>query len=211
MSCRRVVAIAALAVVVAGCDTDDGRALRPPPPGVTAPTSSTVPVDASSSTGAALGTTPGAGDLVLSSPDFVDGGELPARYAACGGDNISPPLQWTGIPESTVELALVMDDPDAADGQFVHWVVSGMAPEVIGLGTGAVPEGAVEARNDTSEFGWFGPCPPDGETHRYVFTLYALSEATGVLPGTGGPDAIQAITSTPGVATTLSVTYAVPG
>ena len=74
-----------------------------------------------------------------------------------------------------------------------------------------MPEGAIEARNDTSEFGWFGPCPPDGETHRYVFTLFALTQASGVAPGAGGPDAIQAIASTPGVAATLSATYAVPG
>ena len=209
MSCRPVVVLAAIVALVAGCDTGDGRTLRPPPPGVTAPTSTTV-ADASASSAAALGTTPGSSGLMLTSPEFVDGGQLPAQYAACGGDNVSPPLQWSGVPAEAVELAIVVDDPDAPDGQFLHWVVAGLSPSLIGLGPGVVPEEAVEARNDTSEFGWFGPCPPDGETHRYVFTLYALSQATGVAEGAGGPEALQAITSRPGVAATLSVTYAVP-
>ena len=75
---------------------------------------------------------------------------------------------------------------------------TGLSPALIGLGAARCPRVPIEARNDTSEFGWFGPCPPDGETHRYVFTLYALSDASGVEQGAGGPEAIQAITSTPG-------------
>jgi hypothetical protein len=209
---RRCVLAAALLLVVAGCDTGDGRTLRPPPPGVTAPTTTSSTMLAGVTTtppGAVLGTT-GASGMTLASPEFVDGGAFPAQYAACGGDNVSPPLNWSGVPTGTVELALVVDDADASDGGFIHWVVAGLSPSLIGLGVGAVPEGAIEARNDTSEFGWFGPCPPDGETHRYVFTLYALQQASGVVQGAGGPEAIQAIVTKPGVATTLSATYATP-
>jgi hypothetical protein len=211
MSCPRRHLLLALTLLVAACDTGDGRALRPPPPGVTAPTTTTLLAGATSSVaGAEIGTTPGIGDMILSSPDFVDGGPLPAKYAACGGDNVSPPLQWSGLPAGTVELALTVDDPDAIGGGFIHWVVAGLSPSLVGLGVGSVPEGAVEARNDTSEFGWFGPCPPNRETHHYVFTLYALASASGVQQGAGGPEAIQAITATPGRAATLTATYAVP-
>jgi Raf kinase inhibitor-like YbhB/YbcL family protein len=203
-----VVAVLAGALL-AGCDTNDGRALRPPPPGATVPTTALASAPTTAE-GAVLGTTPGPSDLLLSSPDFIDGGALPAQYAACGGDNVSPPLHWSGIPAGTVEMALVVTDTDVPDGGFIHWVVTGLSPDLIGLGPGAVPEGAVEARNDTSEFGWFGPCPPDGETHRYVFTLYALTGPTGIALGAGGPEAIDAITSIPGVAATLTATYAVP-
>ena len=211
MSCPRMCAVAAVLVVLTACDTGDGRTLRPPPPGVTAPTSSTLLADASSSTfEAGLGTTPIPSNMSLYSPEFVDGGPLPAQYAACGGENVSPPLQWSGVPAGTVELALVVNDADAPAGGFLHWTVAGLSPALAGLGPGAVPEGAIEARNDTSEFGWFGPCPPDGETHRYVFTLYALSSPSGVEQGSGGPEAVQAITSRPGAAATLSATYGLP-
>lgn len=209
---RRCVLVAALALLVAACDTGDGRTLRPPPPGVTAPTSTTSTLLAGATStvpGAVLGTT-GASGMTLSSPEFVDGGDFPAQYAACGGDNVSPPLQWSGVPTGTVELALVVDDPDAAGGGFIHWVVAGLSPALVGLGVGAVPEGAIEARNDTSEFGWFGPCPPDGETHSYVFTLYALTQPSGVVQGAGGPEAIEAIVTKPGVAATVTATYATP-
>ena len=89
-------------------------------------------------------------------------------------------------------------------------MVTGLDPSITSIAEGAVPEGAVEARNDSSEFGWFGPCPPAGETHTYVFTLFALTAPSGVAAGTGGPEAVAAIASTPSVATTLSGTFTGP-
>jgi Raf kinase inhibitor-like YbhB/YbcL family protein len=193
------------AVLVAGCDTDDGRALAEPAPGATAPSLPTGSTTSSSVVD--QGTPPGmeGGTLVLGSPAFGGGSAIPLRYS-CDGDDISPPLGWTGVPDGTVELALTVVDHDV-DPSFVHWVIAGIDPALGGLEEDAVPAGAVEARNGTSEFGWFGPCPPGGEVHRYVFTLFALTEPSGVATGADGRAAIDLIAATPGVATTLTATY----
>lgn len=208
MTCRTrrstlaVAAVATLALLAGACDIDDGRTLRPPAPGATAPPlaqpSSTVPN--------AQGETIDNGVRFTSSA-FDDLGTLPARYAKCGGDNVSPPLEWSGIPSNVVELAVVVVDHDVADGEYIHWVVAGLSPDLVGLSEGAVPEGAVEARNDSSEFGWDGPCPPEGETHDYVFTLYALTERTGLDDGASARDALDRIAVIPGYAATLSARF----
>ena len=112
----------------------------------------------------------------LSSTAFTDGGPIPSRHT-CDGEDISPPLQWSAPPDGTAELALVMDDPNA--GGFVHWVVVGLRPTATGLDEGSLPTGAREGRNDFGGLGYCGPCPPSGE-HRYVFTLYALSQPLAV-------------------------------
>lgn len=211
MASRRIAAsvrvvLAALAglvaVAAAGCDIDDGRTLRPPPPGATAPPmaseTSTVPN--------AQGATVDNG-VRLTSPAFADLAPLPDRYAKCGGDNVSPPLEWSGIPAGVVELAIVVVDHQAPSGAYYHWVVTGLSPDLVGLEEGAVPESAVEARNDSSEFGWDGPCPPEGETHDYVFTLYALTERTGLEEGVGAREAFDRIAVIPGYAATLTASY----
>ena len=199
--CAVIVSTGALA----GCDTGDGRTLADPPPGATVP-----PLPTTSTTGAAVVNPPVGSEeattMVLASPAFGSGQPIPSRYA-CEGDNVSPPLAWSEVPAGTVELALTVVDPDASGGQFVHWAVAGLDPALPGLDEGSVPETAVEARNDSSEFGWFGPCPPAGETHRYVFTLYALSAASGVAEGIAGADAVQEIAVAPGEAATLTGTF----
>jgi Raf kinase inhibitor-like YbhB/YbcL family protein len=119
---------------------------------------------------------------------------------------VSPSLQWAVPPAGTVELALTVTDPDA--GGFVHWVLTGLAPVLRGLGPGAVPEGAVEAMNGKGGAGWTGPCPPQGPAHHYVFTLYAPSAASGVTEGMEAKAAIVRITAAPVLATaTLTGTY----
>ena len=152
---------------------------------------------------------PDAGGLLLGSDAIAPGGEIPTRFT-CDGDNVSPPLAWTNLPEGTVELAITVVDVDVPAGQSVHWVVTGLDPQLGGLQEGEVPETAVQARNHTSEFGWFGPCPPAGETHAYVFTLYALSEPSGVAAGASGTDAIDLIATTPSSATIFTGTYTGP-
>lgn len=108
----------------------------------------------------------------LTSPAFDDGGTIPARYT-CDGDDVTPPLAWDEVPDATAAFVLVVDDPDA-DG-FVHWLLTDIPgdarelPEAGGDGVG------MPGHNDFGRTGWGGPCPPSGE-HRYVFTLYALSE-----------------------------------
>lgn len=203
-----VLATAGAVAALAGCDTGDGRELSAPPPGATVATQAPAP---SSSYVDVIDTPPvGSGEtgLVLASDAFAEGGEIPVRYG-CEGDNISPPLAWSGVPVGTVELALTVTDPDAPDGRFVHWVVTGLDANLVGIDEGILPEGAVEARNDTTEFGWFGPCPPSG-TQQYVFTLHALSAPSGVSPGAGGDEALAQIAATPGVAAQLTGTYSTP-
>jgi Raf kinase inhibitor-like YbhB/YbcL family protein len=111
--------------------------------------------------------------FTLTSPSFAEGGAIPSRHT-CDGEDLSPALTWQGAPAGTVALALVVNDPDARG--FVHWVVfdlpggtSGSLPEGVKV-AGGPPQG----RNDFGRTGWGGPCPPSG-THRYVFTLIALS------------------------------------
>jgi len=119
------------------------------------------------------GEEPDMAGFVLESPSFVEGGPIPIRHS-CDGQDVSPALVWEGAPASTAALALIVDDPDARG--FIHWVVYNIA----GGPTGGLPEGAGSAvvppqgRNDFGRAGWGGPCPPSG-THRYRFTLYALS------------------------------------
>jgi Raf kinase inhibitor-like YbhB/YbcL family protein len=115
--------------------------------------------------------------MQLASPAFPDGGTIPPDHTADGKD-ISPALEWTGVPEGTRSFALIVDDPDAPDPAapkrvFVHWVVTDIPATVHALHAGEVPDEAMEGRNDWEHDHWDGPAPPIGR-HRYVFKLYAL-------------------------------------
>ena len=115
--------------------------------------------------------------LILSSLAFGDRELMPRKFS-CDGSEVSPPLSWSGAPDGTRSFALIVEDPDA--GGFVHWVVAGIPGESERLDEGASgSDGLVEGRNSFGKTGWGGPCPPSGE-HRYVFTLYALSQAPPV-------------------------------
>jgi Raf kinase inhibitor-like YbhB/YbcL family protein len=126
--------------------------------------------------------------LAIHSPAFADGGEIPSRFT-CEGENVSPALEWSGVPAGTKSLALVVDDPDAPDPKapkmvYVHWVLYGIPPSATGLPEGVAPAallpGAREGLNDWKRVGYGGPCPPIGR-HRYYFRLYALSAELGDL------------------------------
>lgn len=112
----------------------------------------------------------------LTSTAFAEGASIPVRYT-CDGDGVSPPLALTGLPEGTAALALVMEDPDAPSGTYVHWVAYDVeprreVPEDVGtLGTGGI--------NDAGSTGYAPPCPP-GPGHRYVFEVYALDGPLGL-------------------------------
>ncbi len=119
--------------------------------------------------------------LTLTSPAFKAQGQIPAKYT-CEGDEVSPPLNWSGVPEGTKSLALIMDDPDVPDPAapkrvWVHWVVYNIPPDAHGLpenaGKAGLPKGAVAGVNDFKQAGYGGPCPPIGR-HRYFHKLYAL-------------------------------------
>jgi Raf kinase inhibitor-like YbhB/YbcL family protein len=115
--------------------------------------------------------------LAVTSPAFEDGANMPERFS-CEGDNVPPPLRWTDIPEETSELVVVMTDPDAPSGTFVHWTVWGIDPSLTGI-DGVLPDGAVEGTTSSGKATYIGPCPPNGETYRYHFEVIALS---GQLP-----------------------------
>ena len=130
--------------------------------------------------------------LQVSSAAFEPGGEIPVQYS-CQGANLSPPLEWSGVPEGTQSLALVVDDPDSQPPGFIHWVIYNIPPASTGLPEGVPAEatladGTLQGANDFAFFaeegqthpgsapinriGYDGPCPPSA--HRYVFRLYAL-------------------------------------
>jgi len=111
------------------------------------------------------------GSMKLTSTAFGDNGNIPAKYT-CQGEDISPPLGIQAIPGGTKSLVLIMDDPDAPVGTWVHWVLWNISA-VPAIGEDSVPKGAVEGRNSWGSNGYGGPCPPSG-THRYMFKLYAL-------------------------------------
>ncbi len=113
----------------------------------------------------------------LRSSAFEEGAPIPARYSHASGD-ISPPLTWSGVPTGTVELVVLVDDPDAPiPGTFVHWVLTGIRPEVSSIGEGETPDGAVVGPNGFGAARYLGPEPPIGDPpHHYYFRLYALRE-----------------------------------
>jgi Raf kinase inhibitor-like YbhB/YbcL family protein len=129
--------------------------------------------------------------IKLSSPAFSGGGAIPKRFAC--PRNVSIPLRWSGVPAGTRELALEMIDIDAPGGAFVHWALAGISPAPRALAAGrSVPAGAVAARNSFGRVGYGGPCPPSGEAHRYVITLFALPKRSGLRPGFS-PGALQSL------------------
>jgi hypothetical protein len=119
--------------------------------------------------------------LSLKSPAFSHLGEMPKRYT-CEGSDVSPPLAWSGVPEGTESVALVVDDPDAPDPKapkmtWVHWVLYNLPPTAGALPEAVAPEalppGTQQGFNDWNRPGYGGPCPPIGR-HRYFHKLYAL-------------------------------------
>jgi Raf kinase inhibitor-like YbhB/YbcL family protein len=122
----------------------------------------------------------------VTSTAFEEGGAIPARYT-CDGLDVSPPLQWSSVPDGTRSLALIADDPDAPRGTFVHWVIYNLPPDTQRLpedvpNRETLPSGAVQGVNGAGTTGYMGPCPPSG-THRYFFKVYALD--TELDPGGG--------------------------
>jgi Raf kinase inhibitor-like YbhB/YbcL family protein len=128
--------------------------------------------------------------MEMRSSAFDAGGKVPPRYT-CDGEDVSPPLGWDGIPEGAQSLALIMDDPDAPPGTWVHWVLYDLPPDTPGLNEGVKKterlengalQGACWGVTSFSRVGYYGPCPPPGGPHRYVFRLYALDRRLGLPP-----------------------------
>jgi Raf kinase inhibitor-like YbhB/YbcL family protein len=140
--------------------------------------------------------------LSISSPQWPDGGEVQLEqvYYQCGGENVSPEVDWKGLPEGTKGVAIVIWDPDAPKkGGWYHWVVTDLPPNL-----GRLPKGAgastspyfrkgTQFKNDYGELGYGGPCPPPGETHHYELRVYALSKKLNLFPTTPLPEVIKEI------------------
>jgi Raf kinase inhibitor-like YbhB/YbcL family protein len=182
-----------IVAVLTGCGTD-GTTLPAPKPGATTPPLTTSTTSASDNGEGVISV------MQLSSPSFVQRGEIPVDYT-CKGENVSPPLQWAGVPTGAKELAITVTDADA--NGFVHWVIAGLPPSLTAFGRGAVPEGSVQTKNDAGTVGWTGPCQPAGPAHHYTFTLYALDGPSGVTDTTSPHAAIDMIGQVPGQAATL--------
>jgi Raf kinase inhibitor-like YbhB/YbcL family protein len=126
--------------------------------------------------------------LAIKSTAFAPNGAMSITYT-CEGDDVSPALEWSGVPERAKSLALIVDDPDAPDPAapkmvYVHWVLYDIPPSATSLPEGVkpaqLPKGAREGKNDFGKVGYGGPCPPIGR-HRYFFKLYALDSVLGDL------------------------------
>ena len=112
--------------------------------------------------------------MIITSPAFEQNGMIPIKYT-CDGENINPPLKFIGVPEAAQSLVLIVDDPDAPYGSWVHWVVMDIDPKINSIHEGVATASAKEGANSSGNFGYDGPCPPAG-THRYFFRLYALDK-----------------------------------
>ena len=115
--------------------------------------------------------------LQITSSAFAEGQLIPKKYS-CDGENVSPPLAWSGVPPEASTLALIADDPDAPAGTWTHWIVFNLPASATGLpeavaATNKLENGALQGTNSYRKVGYGGPCPPGG-THRYYFRLYAL-------------------------------------
>lgn len=116
--------------------------------------------------------------LELKSPAFSNNEFIPKKFS-CQGDNVSPALNWDGVPEGTQSIALICDDPDAPMGTWVHWVVYDLPPQARSFleavdDSETLADGAKQGKTDFGKVGYGGPCPPPGKPHRYFFKLYCL-------------------------------------
>jgi hypothetical protein len=111
-------------------------------------------------------------NMKLTSPLFANNDGFP-EMCTCDGKEVSPPLEIAGVPARAKSLALVLRDPDAAEGTFIHWIMWNIDPKTEHIKTGHAPESAVFGKTTDGKIKYVGPCPPHG-THRYIFTLYAL-------------------------------------
>ena len=126
--------------------------------------------------------------IEVTSSAFTEGARIPKKYT-CDGQDISPALKWSGVPQKTKSIALICDDPDAPSGTWVHWVVYSIPPDVTELQEGVVktnvlPDGAKQGTTDFKRIGYGGPCPPRGHgAHHYYFKVYALDIQVGLKAG----------------------------
>ncbi len=133
----------------------------------------------------------------LSSPAFAAGAPIPQKYT-CDGANVSPPLEWRGVPGGARQIVLICDDPDAPAGTWVHWVLYCLDASFSNLPEGVpardvLDDGACQGMNDFKKVGYGGPCPPRGKPHRYFFRIYALDAELALKSGARRADVDRAM------------------
>jgi Raf kinase inhibitor-like YbhB/YbcL family protein len=147
----------------------------------------------------------------LESTAIRQGQPIPAVYT-CDGEDRSPELAWSEIPASTRSFALIVDDPDAPRGTWVHWVLFNLPADAVELAAGVpaapeLPSGARQGVNDSGDVGYGGPCPPRGKPHRYFFRLHSLDCALNLPPGINRSDLDEAMAGHVLAEATLMGTY----
>jgi hypothetical protein len=135
-------------------------------------------------------------EIKLTSTAFKEGQAIPRTYT-CDGVNISPPLEWSGVPKTAKTIAIIADDPDAPAGTWVHWVLYNLPAENIGFvenlpATEKLVAGGFQGKNDFDKIGYGGPCPPSG-THRYFFKIYALDSELPLKAGATKAETLKAM------------------
>lgn len=135
--------------------------------------------------------------LRVTSTDITDGKVIPKQFT-CDGGSVSPELAWAKAPENSRSFAVIVQDPDAPGGTFVHWLIYDLPPEVLGVKQGIaakaqLPDGSMQGVNSGKGIGYYGPCPPVGKAHRYVFTVYAVDEMLSVPPGADEQEVMKAM------------------
>ena len=136
-------------------------------------------------------------EMEITSTAFQAGETIPTRYS-CDGQDISPALSWSGVPEGTQSFALILDDPDAPGGTFTHWVIFNIPAETLELEEARptspqLPNGALQGRNSFGAIGYGGPCPPQGTLHHYHFVIYALDETLDLTAGASKAQVLNAM------------------
>ncbi len=134
--------------------------------------------------------------IEVRSSAFGEGERIPSDFT-CDGADMSPPIEWSGVPASAQSLAIIADDPDAPSGNWTHWLVYDLPPDLTHLPAGiaageALPGGALQGRTDFRKTGYGGPCPPSGE-HRYFFRVYALDAMLHLKSGVSKQELLRAM------------------
>lgn len=134
--------------------------------------------------------------MKIESSAFINGQPIPQKFT-CQGDDVSPALSWSGAPATTKSLALIVDDPDAPVGTWVHWVFFNLPAHAHSLPENVAKsqqdQGGIQGTNDFKKMGYGGPCPPPGKPHRYFFKLYALDTTLSLNAGATKQDVEKAM------------------
>jgi Raf kinase inhibitor-like YbhB/YbcL family protein len=136
------------------------------------------------------------GKIEVRSSAFGEGDKIPPEFT-CDGADMSPPIEWSGVPSHAQSIAVIADDPDAPGRDWVHWVLYDLPSSLTGLPAGMpasekLPAGGIQGRTDFGSIGYGGPCPPKG-THRYFFKVYALDTMLNLKPGVTKKELLKAM------------------